>query len=181
MLNLFKESVYCHVYTFPIKRKKNEPPPAVCSVCGADLVNRESETPRGNIECYHKKNFFDLGYGVLFTTNLRVFWMKGRFDRDTDTQVGAGNTEDGNTYKPRSDEGAKFAYEAGITPMALSLKPIVSVNVPNANIARIDDYKKLMFRGITLHTKTGESYNFTLYNRGNPQPLKDMLLPLISG
>ena len=71
---------------------------------------------------------------------------------------------------------------AGIASKALSKGAgKASVNIPLGDIARLEDYKKMLGRGVTVHTKSGASYSFTLPNLGNPQVFKDLLGPYANG
>ena len=55
----------------------------------------------------------------------------------------------------------------------------ISVNIPLDDIAGLEDCKKLLRKGVTVNTKSGDSYNFFIPNLGNPQILKDLLTPYV--
>jgi len=61
----------------------------------------------------------------------------------------------------------------------LKLPEKLVINVPLEEVDRIEDCKKLFRKGVTLFTKSGESYNFFIVNMGNPQPLKNLLAPCV--
>ena len=154
MLDMFKKSENCYLCYSEIKLGKNESLPAVCPCCCADLANPSAEVLQSNIECEHIKGTFGIDAGMLFITNTRIFWLKG--------EVGA--EESNGLVRLLSKGGGK-----------------ISVNVPLGEVDRIEDCKKMLRKGVTLYTKSGESYNFYIPNLGNPQPLKDLLTPYANG
>ena len=164
-----KTTEFCHVCNYPITLKKNQSLPPFCSVCGADLANRAAETLVNTIECEHIKGAFGAGQGLLYATNKRLFFIKGRKRTDVDPDGGYAAAAN-NTIDALVSIGAEK----------------ISVNVPLENIGRIEDCKKLLRKGVTLHTKSGQSYNFFLLaigedNRGTVQDLKDFFAPYVNG
>ena len=147
---MFKKTENCYLCYGEIKLGKNDALPALCPCCGADLANPDSEVLQNNIKCEHLKGTFGIGEGVLFITSTRIFWIKGDVD--------ANETND---LVRLLGKGTGKA----------------TVNVPLGDIAKIEDCKKMLRKGVTLHTKSGEAYNFFIPNLGNPQPLKDLLAP----
>ena len=145
-----KESVCCHVCSTDIKYRKGDPSPSICPVCGADLADPTSETLRDAMRCTHLKGTLGIGEGEMHITNKRLFWIARRDEETGNVLVYAVTGKKANT---------------------------VPVNIPLEDIERIGDCKKFLRIGITVYTKSGESYNFFLENRGNPQILKDFLLP----
>ena len=142
----------CHVCMSGIKPLKGGALPPACPACGADLENPGSEVMCKSIECEHLKGALGIGNGELFITNKRVFWIARKDDETANALVGAMTGKNANK---------------------------VTVNFPIGDLDRIEDCKKLLRKGITVHTKNGESFNFFLVNRGNPQILKDMFAPYI--
>jgi len=108
------------------------------------------ETVRDTIACEHIKGALGIGTGELFVTNRRVFWIARKDDDSGNTLVQAATGKNADK---------------------------IAVNIPLDNIARIEDCKKLFRKGVTLHTKSGESFNFY----GNQQKLKDLLAPYATG
>ena len=144
-----KRTESCYLCYTAFKLKKDESLPAMCPACGADMANPNFETVRNSIECEHIKGTFGIGTGELFITNKRIFWV-ARKDAESPNvlvQMATG----------------KNAGKA-------------SVDISLDNVARIEDCKKLFRKGITLHTKSGEAFNFF----GNPQNLKDLLAPYVA-
>ena len=140
----------CHICNKEIKTKKDADFPPLCPVCGTDLENISSETVNRSISCEHLKGALGINPGDLVITNSRVFWIS-RADTET------GNALVGSITSGRANK--------------------LAVDIPIGDLASIEDCKKLLRKGITVHTKTGESYNFFIENRGNPQILKDFLEP----
>ena len=165
-----KQIEFCHVCGMPMKLKSNESLPPVCPVCGADLLNPGTETLVNTIECEHIKGTFGSGGGVLFATNKRLFFIKMKKNADVD-----------------SDNDSYGAAARGTIDGILSVgSGKVLVNVPLADVGRIEDCKKLLRKGVALHTKSGASYNFFLLalgeeNRGTVQDLKDFFAPYVNG
>ena len=168
-----KQIEFCHVCGMPMKLKSNESLPPVCPVCGADLVNPGSETLVKTIECEHIKGTVGSGGGVLFATNKRLFFIKMKKNADV-------TPDDGDSYNYGA---AASATIAGILSVGSGK---VLVNVPLADVGRIEDCKKLLRKGVALQTKSGASYNFFLLalgeaNRGTVQDLKDFFAPYVNG
>ena len=141
----------CHVCMTNIKSKKDELP-SICPACGADLENISLETVRYSISCDHLKGSLGIGNGEMFITNLRLFWI------------------------PRKDSDSANPLVGIITGKNADK---TRVNIPLSDLESVGDCKKLLRKGITVYTKTGESFNFFFVNRGNPQILKDMIEPCI--
>ena len=160
MLGIGQETICCHVCSADIKLKKGAPPPAVCPVCGTDLANPAAETVRGCIQCEHIKGFLGIAPGELYLTTRRVFWLK----RVNPTDGGYSGTDA--VLKMAANAKGKGEGE-------------LKVNVPLEDVDHVVDCKKGLRRGVTLHTKSGQSYNFFFPNLGNTQPLKDMLAPWV--
>jgi len=139
-----KKTDSCYLCNTSFKLKKGESTPPACPACGADLIDQNSETVRSSIECEHIKGALGIGTGELFITNKRIFWIARKDDESANTLVQAATGKN-----------------AGKT----------SVNVTLDNVGRIEDCKKLFRKGVTLHTKSGGSYNFF----GNQQKLRDLL------
>ena len=148
---LFKEVISCHICSTEFKYRKEESPPSICSACGADMENRSSELLYATMECEHLKGALGIAPGELCITDKRIFWI-ARKDASGNVLVDAITRKNAN---------------------------IVPVNIPLGGIERIGDYKNLIRKGITIFAKNGESYNFNLVNRGNPQKLKDFLAPYV--
>ena len=164
-----KTTEFCHVCNSPITLKKNQPLPPVCPVCGANLANRAEENLVNTIECEHIKGAVGAGDGVLFATNKRLFFIKVKKSVDV------------------ADDDDSYATGANVAIAAILSKGAgkISVNVPLEDIDKIEDCKKLLRKGVTLHTKSGKSYNIFLLsigdaNRGTVQDLKDFLSPYAS-
>jgi hypothetical protein len=169
-----KTTEFCHVCNYPITLKKNEPLPPICPVCGADLANRASETLVSTIECEHIKGAIGAGDGVLYASNRRLFFIKGKVSAES---MGGGLAN--------SESGTNFAL-GGLAAKALSKgSGKASVSIPLENIGGIEDCKKGLRKGVTLHTKSGESYNFFLLaagdpNRGKLEDLKGFFTPYVN-
>jgi len=149
-MTFFKQSASCHICMTDIKYGKGEALPPVCPACGADWENPASETLRDVISCDHLKGALGIGTGEMFITDKRLFWI------------------------PRKDTDSANILVNVITGKNADR---VSVNIPLGEIERIGDCKKLLRIGITVYARNGESFNFYLVNRGNPQILKDFLAP----
>ena len=149
----------CHVCSARIKAPKNGELPVVCPSCGTDLENPNAETIRYSISCEHLKGALGINEGDMVITNQRLLWIARAPEIPEDDEIRRNTLVDG-----------ILARKAGTIP----------VNVPLDNLSRIEDCKKLLRKVITVHTKTGESYNFFLQNRGNPQILKDFLAPYVA-
>ena len=161
MLDMFQKSEYCHVCNAKIKVKKNESP-SVCQVCGADLANPAAETVRDSVECEHIKGFFGIAPGELYLTTRRLFWV----NKVKTPEGGEGYNSTDSVLKLAAMAKGKGEGE-------------MKVNVPLDNIGKVEECRKGLRRGVTVHTKSGESYNFFFPNLGNPQKLKDLLAPYI--
>ena len=148
----FQQSENCHICMSEIKLPKGGSLPPMCPVCGADLVNLGAEVVQDVIFCEHIKGSLGIGAGQLIVTDKRLLWI---------TRAAQDN---GNILVQ-----AITGRNAGKVP----------VNVLLGDVVRIDDCKKLLRIGITIHTKSGEAFNFFLVNRGNPQILKDFLTPYV--
>jgi len=155
-MGLFSKDEFCHVCYSAIKVKKDEKP-SVCPACGADVANPGSEVICKSMECEHIKGFLGIGDGEMRITNKRLLWIKG-------SMSGSDN------YSRAGAVGGLIA--AGINKNAGKIE----VNVPLEDIGTIKDCKKGLRKGITLHTKSGESYNFFC---SKPQELKDLMAPYI--
>ena len=149
---------FCHVCNGVVKVDMNAAL-NVCPFCGADLANPDSETLCSSIECEHIKGFLGIGDGELYVTNKRLFFIKKKM----------GNTEGYQSV------GAVGGFAAAIINKSAGK---MEVNMPVENIGRIEDCRKGLRKGITLHTKSGESYNFFC---SKPQELKDIFAPYIKG
>ena len=165
-----KTTEFCHVCKYPITLKKNQSLPPICPVCGADLTNPSSETLVNTIECEHIKGAIGAGDGVLYATNKRLFFIKGKKTADVDA--------DDDSYGANANVAIAAILSKGAGK--------ISVNVPLENVGGIEDCKKLLRKGVSLHTKSGESYNFFLLahgdpNRGKLEDLKDFFAPYVNG
>ena len=160
-----KQTEFCHVCNYPLKLKKNESLPPVCPVCGANLANRAEETLVSTIECEHLKGAVGAGQGILFATNKRLFFIKGQKTADV----------------AADDESYGAAANVAIAGIMSIGAGKISFNVPLEDIDRIEDVKKLLRKGVTLHTKSGGSYNIFMPREfGKPQDLKDFLTPYVT-
>ena len=145
---MFAQTKDCPVCFTGVKLNKDKSFPAVCPACNADLLKPGSEIVRDTIECEHLKGALGLGSGELFITNKRIFWIARK------------EPEGGNVLV------------ALITSKKADKVP---VTVPLEEMDKIEDCKKGLRKGVALHTKSGESYNFFC---SKPQELKDLLEPL---
>ena len=149
------EKKFCHVCNGVIKVDMKAPLPT-CPFCGADLTNPSSEVLCKSIECEHIKGFLGMGNGELYVTNKRLFFIK----------------------KKENTEGYQSNAFGGLASSITNKSAgKMEVNMPLENIGRIEDCRKGLRKGITLHTKSGESYNFFC---SKPQELKDFMAPYIS-
>jgi hypothetical protein len=156
---MFKEVNSCHICFGIIKVKKKEEVPSICPFCGTDLANPAAEILRDSIECEHIKGFLGIAPGELCVTNKRLFWVKREEDLGVD------------------DEGRAFGNPLvqGITRKGAGT---VQVSIPLDGIAKVDDCKKGLRKGVTVHAKSGGAYNFFC---SKPQELKDFLAPYAAG
>ena len=155
---VFPKDELCHVCHDIIRNFKGVKP-AVCPCCGTDLANPDSEKVCNTIECEHIKGFVGIGDGELFATNKRVIFVTGKMSNS-------------GSYSQASAAGAAFTF---ITNKGAGK---LKINIPLDNIGSIEDCKKGLRKGITLHTKDGESYNFFC---SKPQELKDFFAPYVNG
>ena len=164
-MGLFRETKHCHICKKKIKSGVDLEFPPVCPCCGADLKNPAAEVLADSIECSHVKGTFGIGTGMLYATNKRLIFVKG----DEDWILSELNED---------------------TPLKGSNNPLVSmianwggrkaiIDIPLDNVGRLEDCKRLLSKGVTLHTKSGEAYN--LYHPSmNPKELKDFLAPYVA-
>ena len=145
---MFAKTQDCPVCFSGVKLNKDNSFPDVCPACSADLVNPGSELVRDTIECEHLKGALGLGSGELFITNKRVFWIARK-------EPDGGNILVSMITSKKADK--------------------VSVNFPLGEMDKIEDCKKGLRKGVTVHTKSGASYNFFC---SKPQELKGLLEPL---
>ena len=159
-MGLFRETKNCHVCKKKIKSGVDLEFPPVCPCCGTDLENPAAEVLAGSIECSHVQGTFGIGDGMLYATNKRIFFVKG----DEDNLVGAPEDEIRVSAGTLSSMIANWGGRK------------VIVDIPLDNMGRLEDCKRLLTKGVTVHTKSGEAYNF--YSLGmRPQELKDFLAP----
>ena len=159
-MGLFSETKNCHVCKKTIKAGKNGKFPPVCPCCGTDLANPAAEVLAGSIECEHLKGALGIGTGVLYATNKRIIFING----DEDNLVDA--TED----EIRADAATLTSMVANRGGRK------VIIDIPLDKMDRLEDCKKLLRKGVTVHTKSGEAYNFYSPSM-RPQELKDFLAP----
>ena len=145
---MFGKTGTCNICCSEFKLNKDESLPALCPACGADLANPHSETVRDSIDCDHIKGTLGIGNGELFITNKRVFWIARK-------EPDGGNILVSMITNKKADK--------------------VPVNFPLAEMDKIEDCKKGLRKGVTVHTKSGASYNFFC---SKPQELKGLLEPL---
>lgn len=164
-----KTTEYCHVCNSPMQLKKNASLPPVCPICGADLANPETEKIVNTIECEHLKGAIGAGDGLLFASTKRLFFIKERKKAD----VGY----DDDSYGAAANVVITAALNKGAGK--------VSVNIPLEDIVGIEDCKKGLRKGVTLTTKSGESYNFfvtaQLGKAEAVETLKEFFAPYING
>ena len=55
-----------------------------------------------------------------------------------------------------------------------------SISIALGDITKVEDCKKLLRKGVSVHTKSGDAYNFFTMNLANPQAMKDMLSACVS-
>ena len=149
---MFKMSIRtecCHLCNSDFRLKKDKSLPPVCPVCGTDLTNPGSESIQDVIRCEHIKGALGIGTGNLFITNLRIFWLR--------------EVEEHNAFAELVAKGLN--------------KGQVSIYLDD--IDRLEDCRKLLRRGVTVHTKSSSAYNFFIPNLGNPKILKEALSLLI--
>ena len=156
-MGLFGKDEYCHVCNDILRNFKGVKP-TVCPCCGTDLAHPESEKVCNTIQCEHLKGFLGIGDGELFVTNKRLFFVTGKLS----------NSE---SY---SNTNAMVTAVTFVTNKGAGK---MKVNMPLDNIDKIEDCRKGLRKGITLHTKNGESYNFF---HSKPQELKDFFAPYVS-
>ena len=163
MFGSSKKREFCHLCGRDIPLKKNESMPPICPVCNTDLQN-PAEKVQNVINCIYQKGALGSGEGQLYITNTRVFWIKGAVDSN---ELDSGG-------------GMAASVFAGIAAKGLSKgSDKVSLSIPLDDIDRVEDYKKMLSKGVTLCTKSGASHNFTLVNFGNPAELKAALAALV--
>ena len=167
-----KTTEFCHVCNYPITLKKGASLPPVCPVCEANLANRAEETLVSTFECEHLKGAIGAGDGFLYATNKRLFFIKAKKSAD----VGGGDYDDDSEY------GYGAGANAAIAGILSKGAGKISVNVPLEDIGSMEDCKKGLRKGVTLHTKSGEAYNFFMpIHLGKVEALKDFLTPYIGG
>ena len=164
MFGIFRETKNCHVCKKKIKMGEDGEFPPVCPCCGTDLENPAAEVLAGSIECEHLKGALGIGTGMLYATNKRLVFVKWDEDRilsdlDDDTPLKGSNTL---LVSIIANWGGRKAI----------------IDIPLDNVGRLEDCKRLLTKGVTLHTKSGEAYN--LYHLSmNPKELKDFLAPYV--
>ena len=187
MLDFLKEKKRCHVclYEYPLAKDGSAPPE--CPACGADLANPDAEYVNGTVECGYAAGAIGTDKGVMYVTNQRVFWIKGAVSAES---LGGGITKDevqkgglfkADTVTQKVNPLSTIAVAGIAAKMQSKGAGKASVNISLDDIARLEDYKKMLGRGVTVHTKSGASYSFTLPNLCNPQIFKDLLSPYANG
>ena len=148
-----KRTMPCPVCYSQIQVKEKDPDPAACPACGADWTNPGAESPASQVPCEYIKGAFVNGTGVLCMTNQRVFWLK-QVDRNTSNPLAA----------------AVFSKGAGKAPVSISL----------GDIDRVEEYRKMLGKGVAIFTKGGEKYCFTSQDKANTQELQHLMAPYMA-
>ena len=151
-----KTTISCHVCDTSFKLKETDPAVTVCACCGTDLANPSLETRQDKINCDFAKNFFSLWPGTLYLTNRRLFWIKSGISPLVTVSLGGGLAQ---------------GLAAGIANAGAGQ---AQVNIMLDNLSGIEDSRKGLRTGITLHTRSGESYKFIA---SKLKDWKDLLAP----
>ena len=162
-MGLFRETKNCHVCKKRVKTGVDLEFPPVCPCCGTDLENPAAEVLAGSIECSHVQGTFGIGDGMLYATNKRIIFVKGDEDRILNDPDDEPKTSSTFLVSMIANWGGRKAI----------------IDIPLENVGRLEDCKRLLTKGVTLHTKSGEAYN--LYHPSmSPKELKDFLAPYVA-
>ena len=181
-----KEMKTCHVCLNPYPLNDDRSAPPRCPACGTDLANPGGETLQNSTDCDYGKGRMDTAKGVLYVTNTRVFWIKTAVSAQS-LGGGLGKDEVKTHWFKRDTVEEKVnplstIITAGIASKLLSKGAgTASVDIPLSDIARLEDFKRGMRKGVTLHTRSGGSYDFTVANLSDPQVIVNMLAPYANG
>ena len=176
-----KETKTCHVCLNPYPLNDKGSAPGLCPACGTDLANPGTETLQNSTDCDYGKGRMDTAKGVLYVTNTRVFWIKTAVSAES-LGGGLGKDEVQKNWFKRDTVVEKVNPLSAIITAGIASKlkskgaGKASVDIPLGDIARLEEFKRGMRKGVTLHTKSGGSYDFTKADLSDPQVIMNMLV-----